>query len=110
MKTLKFDDSLASRILSGTKTTTWRMFDEKDLKTGDTVQLVNSDSGMVFGIARITDIFKKQFGDITANDFTGHESYKTVDEMYDTYRGYYGDRINRDTEVKIIHLELVLDE
>jgi len=31
MKTLKFREKLSKLILSGKKTTTWRLFDDKDL-------------------------------------------------------------------------------
>ncbi|PIP29795.1 hypothetical protein COU12_00090 [Candidatus Jorgensenbacteria bacterium CG10_big_fil_rev_8_21_14_0_10_54_38] len=76
------------------------MFDDKDLEIGDVVQLVNADDGTVFGIAKITDISKKQLGNITADDFIGHENYKSIDKMYNVYRDFYGDRVDKNTEVK----------
>jgi hypothetical protein len=40
MKTLKFRDYLVPLILSGSKTATWRLFDDKDLAKGDAIQLL----------------------------------------------------------------------
>ena len=41
MKTLKFEPELAEKILSGEKTTTWRLWDDKALKAGDSVEFIN---------------------------------------------------------------------
>jgi len=37
MKTVKFRPDLAQLIMDGKKTTTWRLFDDKDLQAGDVV-------------------------------------------------------------------------
>jgi predicted transcriptional regulator len=41
LKSLKFRPELAKMILDSTETTTWRMFDDKDLKEGDVVDFIN---------------------------------------------------------------------
>lgn len=41
MKTIKFRDYLVPLVLSGEKNSTWRLFDDKDIQVGDTVQLIN---------------------------------------------------------------------
>ena len=45
MKTLKFASHLVQKILSGEKTSTWRLFDDKDLQVGDGLIFVNKDTG-----------------------------------------------------------------
>jgi hypothetical protein len=41
MKTLKFDHNLAQLILKGEKTTTWRLYDDKDLSVDDVIKVVD---------------------------------------------------------------------
>ena len=49
MKTLKFAPELCEQIITGTKTSTWRLFDDKDLTVGDELQFINKESGICFG-------------------------------------------------------------
>jgi len=44
MKTLKFANNLVSLILSGEKTATWRLFDDKDLTKGDKVLFLDQET------------------------------------------------------------------
>ena len=53
MKVIKFKNSLVSSVLSGEKDSTWRLFDDKDLKEGDELSLVNKDTMEEFGKAVI---------------------------------------------------------
>ncbi|MCR4283952.1 MAG: hypothetical protein NUV64_01355 [Parcubacteria group bacterium] len=39
-------------------------------------------------------------------DFDGHEKFSSEEEMYQTYRTYYGDKVGPDTIVKIIRFKL----
>lgn len=50
MKTIKFRPALAKLIIEGKKTTTWRLFDDKNLQVGDVVELVNWETKEVFGL------------------------------------------------------------
>lgn len=59
MKTLKFKPHLVPLILSGEKDSTWRLFDDKDLKEGDELQFINSKTDDVFGIAVILSTREK---------------------------------------------------
>jgi len=54
MKTLKFKNFKAEWILNGTKTSTMRLFDDKGLKVGDDLELINSDTQKVFAKAKVT--------------------------------------------------------
>lgn len=106
MKTLKFAPNLVSKVLDGEKTSTWRLFDDKDLRVGDELVLVNKETGEEFAKAVITKVREKKLKDLQDNDFEGHEKYESEEKMYETYRKYYGDKVNPDTIVKIIDFEL----
>lgn len=107
MKILKFAPKLVPLVLSGEKTCTWRMFDEKDFTVGDEVSFVGG--GKEFAKGLITTSREKRLGDITSEDEIndGHERFSSAEERLETYRGYYGDRVTSDTLVKILKFELV---
>ncbi len=104
MKTLKFKPELIELMRRGEKTITWRLFDDKNLEEGDSVALVDKQTLTEAGHARIKEVHLKKLKDITSADYIGHERYVTKEEMYETYRGYYGDRVTPETQVKIITL------
>jgi len=102
MKRLKFKPELCELILKGEKTATWRLFDDKDLALGDEIEFINSESGEVIGSGKITKLKLTTLGNLDENDWEGHESFESEAEMYETYRGYYGDKVTPDSELKII--------
>ena len=104
MKTIKFRPELARMILAGTKTTTRRFFDDKDLRAGDHVELVNKETGEIFGVAVIEEVIEKPLRDLDDRDWDGHERFPSEAAMYAQYREYYpGREIGPDTPVKILH-------
>jgi hypothetical protein len=103
MKNLKFAPELCLQILAGTKTSTWRLFDDKDLTVGDELTFVNKETLESFGTGEITQLSTKTLGTLEESDWIGNERFASDEEMYETYRSYYGDRVNPNTEVKIIH-------
>ena len=103
MKTVKFSPDLVPLVLSGEKTVTWRMFDTKDLSMNDRLEFVNSMSGEVFGYAEIISVYEKKFKEISDEDLDGHEKFPSREVMLETYRKYYGEKVDNDTIVKIIH-------
>lgn len=105
MKTLKFAPDLVSKIISGEKTSTWRLFDDKDLKVDDSLILINKESGEQFGTAIITSLVIKTLGTLSDVDWEGHERFASDEEMYNTYRKYYGDNVGPDSEVKVLKFE-----
>lgn len=105
-KTLKFAEKLVPLVLSGTKTSTWRVFDDKDLQVGDDLSLMNKVTLQEFAKAKIISIQEKTLRKIDDADFDTHESYESKEKMFEEYRSYYGDKVNEDTVVKIIHFEL----
>lgn len=109
MKTLKFNHADAQEILEGKKNTTWRLYDDKDLSVNDRIKVidkVNPDdekSWQVIGEARVNEIVEKKLGDVTDKDMAGHEVFNSKEEMLQTYRGRYGDRVTLDEPVKIVY-------
>ncbi len=102
MKTLKFKPHLCQQILNGKKTATWRLFDDKDLQEGDEINFVNKDTLESFGEGHIKTLRIKSLGTLVESDWEGHERFESEEEMYDTYRTYYGDTVGPGSELKII--------
>jgi len=107
MKTLKFRPHLAEEILNGKKTATWRLFDDKNLKAGDIIELLNWETKEKFADAQIEEVREKKLGEIEEGDFKGHEKFESKEEMLKIYRKYYGEKVNWDTAAKIIEFRLL---
>lgn len=111
MKSIKLDHNLAQLVLKGEKTSTWRLFDDKDLSVNDIVKLVDKvdptrpETWQVIGEARIHTVVQKRLGDIDDSDYDGHERFASKHELLKTYQGYYGSDVNYDTIVKIIRFD-----
>ncbi|HET8669110.1 MAG TPA: reverse transcriptase-like protein [Candidatus Saccharimonadales bacterium] len=112
MKTLKLDHSLAEMVRRGDKTSTWRMYDDKDIRVNDEINLLDKvnpkdpGSWQTVGTARVDMIIEKRLGDITRVDFEGHERYASREDALKTYRDYYGPQVTYETPVKMIHFTL----
>lgn len=106
-KALKFRDFLAELILKGEKNSTWRLFDDKDLREGDVVDLINWNTKEKFADATLVKVREKRMADLEERDFDGHEKFDSEEEMYAAYRTYYGDRVGPGTIVKIIRFKLM---
>ncbi len=102
MKTLKFASHLVQKILSGEKTSTWRLFDDKDLQVGDELIFINKDTGEQFGTAKITSLKVKTLGTLNDEDWVGHEKFVDEEDMYANYRSYYGEKVSPSSEVKML--------
>lgn len=105
MKTLKFRPHLIQQIIDGKKTTTWRLFDDKDLQVGDELICLNYETEEEFGTAKITDVKIRTLGTLTDEDWVGHEKFENDEEMYRTYKKYYGDKVDSDSQVKIVYFD-----
>jgi ribonuclease HI len=111
MKTLKFNHDLAEMISQGLKTSTWRLYDDKDLSVDDMIKIIDkTDPGSpttwkVIGQGKVDEVVEKRLGDVTQEDMKGHEAFNSKDEMLQTYKQYYGDRVTLETPVKIINFK-----
>lgn len=108
LKQLKFDHQLAINILKGNKTSTFRVFDDKNIRVGDLLILVdkvehdNPSSWQLFGEALVHEIREKRLGTITGDDWEGHENYDNIQDFIMTHQQYYKLPITEETPVKII--------
>lgn len=115
MKKLKLDHELAKLVLAGEKTSTWRVFDDKDLSVNDRVVLIDKvdlekpQTWKNIGVATIRRVIEKRLGDIEDADYEGHEKHSSREEMLVTYRKYYGSDVTWDTPIKMIHFDFSLE-
>ncbi len=105
-KKLKFDPKLVPLVLNKSKTSTWRLWDDKNLSTNDIVDFLDSQSGEHFATAKLTEVIEKPLKELTIEDKRGHETFNSDQEMYDTYHHYYGKPVNGETLIKIIRFKL----
>ena len=107
IKTIKFTPELTELIKEGKKTTTFRLFDDKDLTVGDNFIMATRDGETVteFGKAVITEIQIKTLGTLQPDDYNGHEKLTT--DPVTSYKAYYGDKVTIDTEVKVIRFKVI---
>lgn len=111
MKRLKLDHELAQAVLVGAETSTWRLYDDKDLTVNDLVVMIDKvdpaqpQTWKVIGTARINRIIEKRLGDIEPADYEGHGEYEPPEARLRSYKDYYGDRVTWDTPVKMINFD-----
>lgn len=110
MKTLKFEHSIAQLIKRGDKTSTWRLYDDKDLSVNDDIKIIdkidpkNPKSWQVIGQGKVSQIIEKKLKDVT-NHETSDEGFDALEQALARYRSYYGERVTFDTPVKIIFFD-----
>ena len=104
-KVVKFTPQLSELVKKGEKYTTFRIFDDKDLSEGDEIVLATRDGDTVteFGEAIITKVNIKTVSTLSKDDFIGHE--KIEGDILQHYKGYYGNTIDNNTEVKVIRFK-----
>lgn len=112
MKTLKLDHDLATLVREGKKTATWRLYDDKNIQVNDEVMLIDKvdpsdpDVWKEVGMATVDMVIEKRLGEIAKNDFDGHETFPSREEMLRIYQKYYGPQVTFETPVKMIHFTL----
>ena len=103
---MKFSDNLIGLVISGKKTTTRRVNDEKNITAGDILSLCRVD-GAEFAKAGAVSVRETTFANLTKDDWNGHEKFSSEKEMYIAYSKYYGCTITPKDRVKIIKFELI---
>ena len=106
MKVIKFQANFVPLVLSGEKTITWRLFDDKELAEGDIVELKQFGEKTAFATARLIKVTEKPFKQLGLEDRNGHEVYESDEEMYRVFSGYYKKPVGPETMLKIIWFEL----
>ncbi len=107
MKTLKFRPYLVQLILDRVKDTTWRLFDDKDIKEGDKLSLLNWITLKEFAKTIVVSVRETSFNELTEEDWKGHEKFESKEKMYEEYSKYYKQKIDENTKLKIIKFRLV---
>ncbi len=104
MKSLKFKASLVPKILSGDKTITWRLLDDKNLTVGDELEFVNAETKEAFGKAKIIKIEEQALNLMTEEDRLagGWKASVTIDTLVAHYQKLYGPEVTGETLVKIV--------
>ncbi|MES3004828.1 MAG: hypothetical protein V4690_01795 [Patescibacteria group bacterium] len=105
-KTIKFAPHLVTPVTMGKKTNTWRPFDDKDLQTGDILSLVNKNTGKEFERGVIQNVTIKKISDLSQEDLGSHNYDNLESVVYDLTQ-YYGDKVNLDTEIKMIEFKVL---
>ena len=106
-KTLKFSPELVPLVLSGEKDSTWRLWDDKDLKEGDVITLIKRPELVPFATAELVSVVEKPIGQMTEEDKMGHEKFASDEEMYKIYTGYYKRTVDLETPIKIVRFKLI---
>lgn len=104
MKEIKFAAELVPLIKDGSKTCTWRLWDDKDLHEGDTVMFIKRPELLPFAVAQLTKVSNKKFNEAGEDDFAGHEDYE---DPYKKYSEYYNRKIERDTPLTVVHFKIL---
>lgn len=110
MKQVGFIENLHEIVLNGSKTITWRPWDDKNLSKGDIFICVDMATRVPFAKAKIIEVHEKPFKDLRPEDKDGHEKFASDKEMYEVYSGYYDRPVDKNTIVKIIKFKLVKDQ
>jgi ribonuclease HI len=112
MKKLKLDHDVAQWVAAGQQTATWRLYDDKDLTVNDEVALIDKidpakpATCQVIGRARINRIIENRVGDISNEDYLGYGQPPASPELrLQSLRNYYGEQVNWDTPVKMLHFD-----
>lgn len=99
MKQIKFSPELVPLIKNGSKTCTWRLWDDKDLQEGDEVIFIQRPELTPFAIAELTKVTNKKFGELGEEDYIGHEKY---DDPYKVCSDYYHREVVYDTPLTVV--------
>jgi ribonuclease HI len=113
MKQLKFNHNFAESIVDGTKTATFRVNDDKDIRVGDKIQLVDKVLGdhptswTIPGELKVVSIDMVPLNKLTKNQMSNAESFENLDEMLQTFRRFYGEHVMMDTPIMVLNFEFL---
>lgn len=63
---------------------------------------MNRETGNTFGYGVILNIKETTLGSLVESDWEGHEHYASENEMYETFRLYYGNEVGPNSPLKIV--------
>lgn len=109
MKQLKFEHNFAEAIKQGLKTATFRVNDDKDIRVGDRVELVDKVEGNhprtwnIIGDLEIERIDNVPLKELSKDQLSRAESFDNLDEMLQTFRRFYGEHVSMDTPIVVLN-------
>lgn len=116
MKQLKFEHNFAEAIKKGLKTATFRVNDDKDLRIGDIVELVDKVDGShprtwtIPGKLKIERIDTVPLQELSKDQLSRAESFDNLDEMLQTFRRFYGEHVSMETPIIVLHFSFQQNE
>lgn len=107
IKRLKFRSSMVPGILDGSKTCTWRMFDEKDLQAGDEIVYVEKETGREFARGSLVSVKDSSLAKLKPEDYEGQsEGDWSNTELLSDFQQTYGEDVTLDTPLKIVRFRI----
>jgi ribonuclease HI len=110
MKQLKFQHSHAQAIMAGSKTTTLRVADDKDLRSGDAVEVIdkvdNDDpqTWVASGVMTVSGVSEYYLEAIPQSVLEKTElKHADKEELLTFLRRFYGNHIQETSIVKVVH-------
>lgn len=109
MKQLKFEHQFAKDIMQGKKTATFRANDDKDIRPGDIVELVDKVSHDypktwdIPGELEIIEVTQVPISMLSKEHMLRAESFDSLDEMVQTFRRFYGEHVGPETLVNVLN-------
>lgn len=111
MKVLKLNHAEAEKIVAGERTSTIRLFDDKDIRVNDEIELLDKvdphdrSSWRPIGIAKVTAVLEKLFGQLSIEDLKSESFGLTLRDAEKRLKSYYGEGITTETPIKFIQFE-----
>lgn len=111
MKKLKLNHIASERVRSGSQTSTWRLYDDKDIRVNDKLELLDKvdpadpSTWLPVGVVEVSAVIEKRIGAVQASDLDDQQ-FKSTDELLDDCRRFYGPQADLATPIKIIHFAL----
>lgn len=108
MKQLKFEHQFAQDIKDGSKTATFRVNEDKDIRPGDIVELVDKVSHdyptkwEIPGELEITEVTQVPISELSKEHMLRAESFDSTEEMVQTFQRFYGEHVGPDTLVHVL--------
>lgn len=106
MNFLPFNSFLIPSILDGSKTCAYRYGLKYDhLKTGEIINIINSDTDEIVTQVLITEKYQIIFKDLPLST-DGHQEFSSLEEMRNNFSHYYGE-IHDDDVFLVITFKLI---
>lgn len=111
MKQLKFEHSYISQIVSGEKTATVRINDDKNIHPGDVIEVIDKvdrndpKTWQLIGAVTVVRVEKGSLRQVAEQYSDISESFDNFDEMVQVFRRFYGDFVDAETVVSVIVFE-----